>query len=393
MPLIERYILKRTAYVFLLTLGALTATLWVTQVLREIDVVTAHSQAIWVFLVMTVLALPALVQLVAPIALLIATIVTLGSMTNDGELPVISAAGASRTAVNRPILLLSLAVMIGVAFSHHVLAPASLGTLRAILTQVRANVIATLVQDGGFRAIDEELTMHIREKAADGSFRGIFVNDERDPRESLQYSASQGVLLERAGGSFLVLQDGDLIRTDHLDGDTNVVAFETYALDLSQLGAPNAAAVYRARERSTLYLMRPDPTSSPDEPSSEQIAAEVHDRITAPLYTFAFPFIALAFLGRPRTSRQDRTYAIAATVLLCFALRAGGFAAFAVARSASAAVPFMYLFPLAGILFGAYATLTDARLRMPETLEWLFDRAIRAGRRWLGRRGAAAIGA
>ena len=53
MPLIERYILRRTTQVFLLTLGALVAVLWVTQVLKELDVVTAKGQAISVFLLMT----------------------------------------------------------------------------------------------------------------------------------------------------------------------------------------------------------------------------------------------------------------------------------------------------------------------------------------------------
>ena len=80
MPLIERYILRRATHAFLLTLGALVGTLWVTQVLRELDVVTAKGQAIWVFLLMTVLALPALGQVVAPIAFLVGTIVTLNSL-------------------------------------------------------------------------------------------------------------------------------------------------------------------------------------------------------------------------------------------------------------------------------------------------------------------------
>ena len=87
--------------------------------------------------------------------------------------------------------MLGVLVMLAVAVSHHVLAPASLPALRGLLTRVRADVIATLVQDGGFRAVDDGLTMHIREKAPDGSFRDIFVNDDRDPNESLQYSAAQ----------------------------------------------------------------------------------------------------------------------------------------------------------------------------------------------------------
>ena len=123
MPLIERYIFRRATQAFLLTLGALTAALWVTQVLRELDVVTAKGQAISVFLLMTLFALPALVQVIAPIAYLVATIVTLNNLGSDGELPVMSAAGASPKAVNRPIILLGMVVMIAVAFSHHVLAP------------------------------------------------------------------------------------------------------------------------------------------------------------------------------------------------------------------------------------------------------------------------------
>ena len=137
------------------------------------------------------------VQVVAPIAFLAAAILTLNGLTNDSELPVIAAAGASRSTINRPILVLGLFVMLAVAFSYHVLAPASLAVLRELVTRVRADVIATLVQDGGFRTIDNGLTMHIREKAPDGSFRDIFVSDDRNPKRSLQYSAAHGLLLER----------------------------------------------------------------------------------------------------------------------------------------------------------------------------------------------------
>lgn len=374
MPLIERYILKRTTRIFLITLGALVATLWVTQLLRELDVVTAKGQAIWVFLLMTVLALPALIQVVAPVALLVAIILTLNSLTSDNELPVISGAGAAPKAVNRPILLVGAIVMLGVAFSHHVVAPGSLAALRGIVTRVRADVIATLVKDGGFRSVDDGLTMHIRQKAPDGSFRGIFVNDERNGDESLQYSAAQGMVLERDGGSFLVLQDGDLVRDDRRKDETNVVGFETYALDLSQIGAPNASALFKAKERSTFYLMEPEPGDPFTRDYPQRVVAELHDRASAPLYALAFAFIALAFLARPRTSRQDRGFAIAATVLLCLALRAAGFAAVAIARGSSAAIPVLYLIPLCGIAFGLYATMQHVRVPTPLMVARAWDR-------------------
>jgi lipopolysaccharide export system permease protein len=388
MPLIERYILRRTTRVFLITLAAMTATLWVTQVLRELDVVTAKGQAVWVFLLMTFLALPALVQVIAPIAFLAGTLATLSALTADSELPVIAAAGASRRAVDRPILVLGLLVMIAVAFSHHVLAPASLSSFRGLLTQVRADVIATLFRDGDFRALDNGLTMHIRAREPDGSFRGIFVSDERDPSESLQYSAERGLLLERTGSAFLVLQDGDLIREDRADGDTSIVAFETYALDLSRLAVPAGTLVFEAQERSTLYLLSPQP----DDPMSGnpvRIRGEIHDRLAAPLYVPAFALLALAFLGRPRTSRQSRNLAIAMVVVLCVGFRAAGFAATALSRSQAAAIPFLYIVPVGAILLGIVAARRMKSAENPRFVEALGDRAAAAVQRMLRRAGGA----
>jgi lipopolysaccharide export system permease protein len=385
MPLIERYIFGRAARVFLLTLCALTGVFWVTLVLRELDVVTAKGQAIWVFLLMTFLGLPALIQIVAPIALLVAIITTLNSLTNESELPIISAAGASHKAINRPIIVLGVVVMLAVAFSHHVLAPASLSAFRTLLARVRADVIATLVQDGGFRALENGLTMHFRQRTADGSFRGVFINDERDAQEPRTFSAARGVLLEHAGGPFLVLQDGDVIREDRENREGSVVTFETYAIDLSRFEPPSAAPIYEAMERSTLFLLDPPQSDSYSERYPLRVRAEIHDRATGPFYAFVFALIALGFLGRPRTNRQDRSLAIVSVVLLCIMFRSGGFAAMGVGRKVSAAIPFMYAVPLAGLAFGIYANLHDTRSWVTPRMEVLGDRIARASKRMLTR--------
>ena len=384
MPLIERYILRRATQVFLLTLGALTAALWVTQVLRELDVVTSKGQAISVFLLLTLFALPALVQVIAPIAFLVAVIVTLNNLGGDGELPVISAAGASQKAVNRPIIVLGVIIMLAVAFSHHVLAPGALARFRELLTHVRADVIATLVQEGGFRAVDDGLTMHFRDRASDGSFRGVFVNDERNPDETVTFTSASGILLDHANGSFLVLQNGDVIRSEHSTNESNVVSFETYALDLSEIGTPNASPVYEAQERSTLFLLDAKTPDAYAEAFPQRVRAEVHERTSAPLFTLAFGLIALTFLGRPHSNRQDRSAAIAFVVALCLTLRIAGFAAVAVSRNFGAGLPFLYAVPLAGIALGAYGTIQGWRLRAPRVVAKAWDRAIAYARRVAG---------
>jgi lipopolysaccharide export system permease protein len=57
----------------------------------------------------------------------------------------------------------------------------------------------------------------------------------------------------------------------------------------------------------------------------EQIRAEFHDRLTAPLYPLAFVVLTYAYLGAPRTTRQSRTMSLMGAIGLVSALRGIGF--------------------------------------------------------------------
>ncbi len=387
MPLLERYILKRVAVAFAMTLGALVGVVWVTQILRELDVVTANGQTFWVFFLLTVLVMPTIVQVIAPIAFLIAAIFTLNALNADSELPVMSAAGASRTIVGRPVIVFAIIILVGSAFMHHVVTPASRTALRDLISRVHADIIATVVKDGGFRRVEKGLTIHIREKAPDGSFRGIFVSDERNKAESLQYLAETGVLVDRGSSAFLVMQKGNLIRETRPTGGTNIIRFETYAFDLSQFTAGDIKANYKPGDRSSVYLLRPAADDPLYQNRPDQFAAELHNRMTAPLYVLAFALIILAFASRPRTNRQDRGFAMVMIAATCMILRGTGFGVLAAAGADRAAVPFLYFVPLAGIAFGVAAYVGNVRLRIPYVMERALDRFATALDRVLARFG------
>ena len=58
MGVIDRYIFRTTFVAFLLVLVSLTAFIWITQVLREIDLMTNQGQTILTFVGMTGLLIP-----------------------------------------------------------------------------------------------------------------------------------------------------------------------------------------------------------------------------------------------------------------------------------------------------------------------------------------------
>src|SRR6476660_9371897 len=92
---ISRYIFLTTLGAFLLVLVSLTAVIWVTQALRDIDIMTSQGQTILVFIGVTGLIIPLLVLVIAPIALLIAVAHVLNKMSNDSDIILLNAAGMS----------------------------------------------------------------------------------------------------------------------------------------------------------------------------------------------------------------------------------------------------------------------------------------------------------
>ncbi len=118
MTLIERYILKISFTAFAACLLALTAVIWITQALRELDLLTGKGQTIFIFLTVTGLSLPALINVISPVALFLATLYALNKLNGDSELIVMSAAGMPPQRLMRPFLALGAFVCVIVGHDH-----------------------------------------------------------------------------------------------------------------------------------------------------------------------------------------------------------------------------------------------------------------------------------
>ncbi len=89
--------------------------MWMTQALRNVDLMTSQGQTILVFIGITGLIIPLLVLLIAPIALMIAVGYILNKLGNDSELIVMNAAGMPPWRIFRPFLAVGIVVSLVVA--------------------------------------------------------------------------------------------------------------------------------------------------------------------------------------------------------------------------------------------------------------------------------------
>src|SRR5215467_15423049 len=101
MASIDRYMFRTIFGGFLLVLINLTAVIWITQILRQVDLITNQGQTILVFLRITGLLVPILMLVIAPIAIMIAVCYALIKLNGDSELVVMNAAGIAPRRVDR----------------------------------------------------------------------------------------------------------------------------------------------------------------------------------------------------------------------------------------------------------------------------------------------------
>src|SRR5262249_8974358 len=364
---IDRYIFRTSFGAFALILLSLTAVIWVTQALRDIDLITGQGQTILVFVGLTGLIIPLLMLVIAPIALLIAIAYTLNKLNTDSEIVVLTAAGMAPWRLFRPFLLVAIVVALLVAALASYIAPWGLRELRDWGAKVRTDVVANIVQPGRFIMIEPRLTFHLRERRTNGQLAVILMDDQRDPKEHSTILAEYGEIIENNNNNFMLLYNGSMQRLEAGKLDPTIVLFDRHAFDLSRFntGAPLQATVYGSRERTLLELLNPDPQDRLVKSQPNQLHADLHDRITAPLSPLAFVTVAFPILGSPRTSRQSRAFSLGLAVAGIAALRFVGFAGVVFAAQRPAAVGLIYASLAAAVGWAIFAISRSAAFEPP----------------------------
>jgi lipopolysaccharide export system permease protein len=335
---IGRYIFRSTFAAFVIVLGSLTMAIWLTQAMREFDLMTNMGQTVLAFIGITSLVIPALTMIIAPIALVVAVAHILNKLNSDSEIIVLNAAGVSPWHVLRPLLSVAIVVSIMVAVIGAYVSPKCLRDLRQWAAEIRADIFTNIMQPGRFTTVEGGLlTFHIRDRQPNGLVLGIFVDDRRNAKEHASYLAEQGEIVKNENGAFLVLENGSIQRQESGQRDPRIVTFDRYAFDLSKFTGGSQKVVYSVREKFLSELIWPDPNDPTYQTRAEQYRSEISDRIVSAVYPLVFVLIIYAFIGNPQTTRQSRALSLAGAIGCVALLRLFGF----VSTLAAAFAPWM----------------------------------------------------
>ena len=399
--IIERYLLRRMTSVFLAaTISTLTIA-WTVQVLNRINLVTDTGQSALDFLQLATLILPNVVPEVMPIAVAIGVAHALTTMNTDSELVVINAAGTSRMTLAKPVLVLAGAACIATFLVHNVVAPITRETVREMIAEARAGLISTLIQEGAFRRIDDNLFLQVGERRADGQLGSVFVADSRTKDVDLTYYAKTAVLGEKDGANFLAMRDGEIHR-NRPGEPVSIIRFNSYVFDLAEFTPSTGKVNLWPKDRPLTYLLNPDPDDTYLKSMPGLFVAEIHSRLTTWLNPLVFGLIALSIAGNARSHREARLHPMISTIGTVLLVRWMSYFSFGKADETVVFAFALYVIPIAAIALTAWLFATSRTLELPahqaERMQALADSwRNRAARllparlqAWLGIRGAAA---
>ena len=378
--LIERYVLKKTSITVFIATGAMIAVLWVARAVQEVDILLNKGQGIATYLKMITLGVPILTAAIIPVALMIGLIQTINGLNKDSELVVMHASGASRAVLLKPFILLGILVSVIIMNLHLWAAPMAMQTLRDYVTNIRADLVSVVVQEGKFRNIGNGLLFHVASRAPGGLLKGIFIHDNRDPKQIYTYLATDGAVSEIDGRAYLILNGGQIHRKNNKDGGISIIKFSSYAFNLSEVADVESFRAQSQTEISTYELFYPDANNQYYKDRPGHFYAELHTRLTGGLYPILVALVLLTFIGNPNSHRQGQTIVIIAACATIVGERGLTVWGEGILRTNPNMIYLVWGVPLLQIAYSSVLLMTDHSAIPQGALTWVENIMHRVGK-------------
>ena len=346
--ILDRYILRQLAAALVAVTVGLVLLIWLTQSLRFVELVVNRGLTLRTFLELTGLLIPNFVAVILPITTFMVVQFVYQRLAGDRELTVMRAAGLSPWALSRPALTLALLAMATCYLLNLWIVPGSFGAFRQYQFEIRNRVAAFLLQEGVFTPLSEDLTVYVRSRDADGTLRGILVDDGRNKAAHATILAERGRLLT-IGTPRVLLYNGTRQEIDHQSGRLNVLSFSQNTIDLSQSDRTDEQRFRDATEMSIGELLDPPPGLVSDRDRGK-LLAEAHRRLTSPITAVGFTLVALVSVLTGGFQRRGGILRPFGAVLAIVALLAAGLLTINLAQRQPELTPLIWIQALAPVL-------------------------------------------
>ncbi len=233
LTIIDRYMLRE----FVINLVAVTGVLWLiyisTRFARYLaDAAVGNMPADVIFSLLGLSSLGAL-SILLPIGAFLAVMLSLGRMSSDNELTVMSACGISSLRIMRNVLLFAGTIAVIVAVLSLLVVPGVLSDRYELQEKAKISANTTGLIAGSFKeSEDGDWTFYSQGLSANKQFmENVFIEIEREDKPLIFRSETGHFEIDsQTGDKFLVLEDGYRYEGKAGDQDFTIAQFGSHSL-------------------------------------------------------------------------------------------------------------------------------------------------------------------
>jgi lipopolysaccharide export LptBFGC system permease protein LptF len=352
-PILPRYFFRLFAPSFLLTLLIFVGVLVMNQFIRLFNMALMKGLSpLWIFACFARL-MPYFMSLAVPMAFLVGLLLTLGQLSERGEIMALRASGFSFMEIAWPFLSIAVLLSGGLLLVNHKASPDGFHSFKRRYIQVAQQMgavdiqPASLVKLGPWRLFSKEVD------ADSGNLSEVYLTKAGADRPFRVEAPRGRVLVEKGRGVVLELEDGSLHFPDADPENFTNASFKKYRLNV-----PIAEAEVKERERDIpeinsrgLRERAADPKTEPARRT--EYLVEFALRSAGALSPFVFFWIGMPLgLG---LSKRGRGFAMSLIILFAFY----GLLALGIGlgrRLPDYALWMPWIADVAGLIAGAYFT-------------------------------------
>ena len=271
---------------------------WINKAIALFDKLISDGQTFLVFLEFSILTIPPILPIIAPLAAFAAAIFVTNRLKNDSELTIMQATGFSPLRLSRSIFLFGLVVTIILMIISHYLIPKSNNILLKRQNEVASSLNAKLLKVGSFIHPQNGVTFYIGGISTSGVIEDVFVLDERNKDQELIVTSKSGYLITNNNNPILVLKDGIVQNYDLKSTNLSTIHFQDLSYDLTSWSVTERMSKSKLLLTYSSFDLFKDPelVSILTDSSPISVLEELHSRILTPLLALIAALIGFSAL-------------------------------------------------------------------------------------------------
>ena len=289
MSRISIYVIKEISTSFLFIFSFITLVVWLSQALRNLEILSSDNVTIVSYLIYTILLIPKLLMITIPISIFLAIIVAINKLRIDSELIIFGSTGNSnRDILFKPLLAVSVFFFLIILFLSIYLVPLCSAEIRERITEIRSsNINISILKEKRFITPDDNLTIFFKEIKGQDIY-GLLLHDRSEKNNIKTYVSKKGYLDNMGDNNYILLFDGTMQIYDEEQSKISEISFNSYSIDLNNFNKIESGFLY-ADEESTSDLISKVLSKS----NNEEEFGVLHNRFARSLYIFSLIFLPL----------------------------------------------------------------------------------------------------